>query len=115
MGDKNDLFQLVVVFYTNAEKDCNIVKKIIETVHIHTLAVELAAELLENGILSPSVLLKKLENEKTALQNEDKTKIIKDGQSSEATYYNHIHTLFSLYHLSERQQDIMRNLCFFTA
>ena len=37
---------------------------------------------------------------------------MKDGQSSKATYYNHIHTLFSLYSLSQKQQDIMCNMCF---
>ena len=47
-----------------------------------------------------------------SFHNEDKIKIIKDGQSSKATYYNHIHTLFSLYTLSLKQQDIMCNLCF---
>ena len=37
---------------------------------------------------------------------------MKDGQSKKATYYNHIHTLFSLYSLSRKQQDIMCNMCF---
>ena len=36
----------------------------------------------------------------------------RQGQSSKATYYSHIHTLFSLYALSRKQQDIMCNLCF---
>ena len=36
----------------------------------------------------------------------------KNGQSSNATYYNHIHTLFSLYSLSRKQRDIMCNMCF---
>lgn len=31
---------------------------------------------------------------------------------SKATYYNHILTLFSLYSISQEQQDIMRDLCF---
>lgn len=34
----------------------------------------------------------------------------KDGKSRKATYYDHIHTLFSLYQLSEAETDIMRNL-----
>ena len=84
----------------------------IETVHSHTLAVELAAKLLENGISTPDQLLTRLQVEKASFHNEDKIKIIKDGQSSKATYYNHIPTLFSLYTLSLKQQDIMCNLCF---
>ena len=34
----------------------------------------------------------------------------KDGKSRKATYYDHIHTLFSLYQLSEAETDILRNL-----
>ena len=38
------------------------VEKIIETVHYHTFAVELAAKLLENGISTPGQLLAKKDN-----------------------------------------------------
>ncbi|MFQ7354928.1 MAG: hypothetical protein ACLROG_09350 [Coprococcus phoceensis] len=78
----------------------------------HTFAVELAAKLLENGISTPDQLLTRLQVEKASFHNEDKIKIIKDGQSSKATYYSHIHTLFSLYTLSLKQQDILCNMCF---
>ena len=114
--DINILFQLTSAFYSEADKYRSTVEKIIETVHYHTfaveLAVELAAKLLENGISTPGQLLAKLQEERASLDNEDKIKIIKDGQSSKATYYSHIHTLFSLYALSRKQQDIMCNLCF---
>lgn len=93
--DISSLFQLTSVFYSEAEDHRPVVEKIIKTVHSHTLAIELAAKLLENGILTPNQLLTKLQEEKASLHNEDKIKIIKDGQSSKATYYNHIHTLFS--------------------
>lgn len=110
--DISSLFQLTSVFYSEAEEHRSVVEKIIKTVHSHTLAIELAAKLLENGILTPNQLLTKLQEEKASLHNEDKIKIIKDGQSSKATYYNHIHTLFSLYSLSQTQQGIMCNMCF---
>lgn len=87
-------------------------EEIIETVHRHTFAVELAAKLLENGILPPERLLEKLREEKASFENKDKISAIKDGQNSKATYYNHIHTLFSLYSISMEQQEIMQNLCF---
>ena len=112
MNDISTLFQLTSVFYSEAEEHRAIVEKIIETVHYHTFAVELAAKLLENGILTPNQLFIKLQEEKASLHNEDKIKAMKDGQSSKATYYNHIHTLFSLYSLSRKQQDIMCNMCF---
>lgn len=110
--DINTLFQLTSAFYSDAARHRSTVEKIIETVHYHTFAVELAAKLLENGISTPGQLLAKLQEERASLDNEDKIKIIKDGQSSKATYYSHIHTLFSLYALSRKQQDIMCNLCF---
>ena len=110
--ESSSLFQLVCSFYSEAEENRAIVEKIIETVHYHTFAVELAAKLLENGILAPHQLLIKLQEEKASLHNEDKIKVMKDGQSSNATYYNHIHTLFSLYSLSRKQRDIMCNMCF---
>jgi len=112
INDINTLFQLTSIFYSDADKHRSTVEKIIETVHYHTFAVELAAKLLENGISTPNQLLAKLQEERASLDNEDKIRISKDGQSSKATYYSHIHTLFSLYALSQKQQDIMCNLCF---
>ena len=47
---------------------------------------------------------------KAALDATDTIGISKDGKSRKATYYDHIHTLFSLYQLSEVETDIMRNL-----
>ena len=110
--DPASLFQLAAAFYSEAEVHQTLVEEIIEIVHRHTFAVELAAKLLENGILPPEHLLEKLREEKASLENEDKIIAIKDGQNSKATYYNHIHTLFSLYSISVEQQEIMRNLCF---
>ena len=108
--DINILFQLTSAFYSEADKSRSTVEKIIETVHYHTFAVELAAKLLENGISTPGQLLAKLQEERASLDNEDKIKIIKDGQSSKATYYSHIHTLFSLYALSRKQQEPERGI-----
>ena len=47
--DMNALFQLASVFYSEADTYRATVEKIIETVHSHTFAVELAAKLLENA------------------------------------------------------------------
>ena len=110
--DPASLFQLAAAFYSEAEEYQTLVEEIIEIVHRHTFAVELAAKLLENGILPPEHLLEKLREEKASLENEDKISAIKDGHNSKATYYKHIHTLFSLYSISVEQQEIMRNLCF---
>lgn len=108
--DTEALVKLMVCFYSEAEKNRSVLEQIIQTVHSHTLAVEMSARLLESGIMEPLLLLKKLKEEKAALDATDTIGISKDGKSRKATYYDHIHTLFSLYQLSETETDIMRNL-----
>lgn len=67
--------------------------------------------LLQSGILEPENLLGKIREEKTGLSATDKIVITKDGSNRRATYYDHIHTLFSLYCLDEKQTELMRCLC----
>ena len=104
------LLGLMGKLYSEAENHSAILSDIIHTVHNHTFAVELSARLLEIGILNPNQLLEKLQTEKAAMNDEDVIGVKKDGKSSKATYYNHIHTLFSLYELSELETNVMRNL-----
>ena len=110
IADTEALVKLMGCFYSEAEKNRPVLEQIIQTVHSHTLAVEMSARLLESGIMEPLLLLKKLKEEKAALGATDTIGISKDGKSRKATYYDHIHTLFSLYQLSEAETDIMRNL-----
>lgn len=110
IADTEALVKLMGCFYSEAESNRTVLEQIIQTVHSHTLAVEMSARLLESGIMEPLLLLKKLKEEKVALDATDTIGISKDGKSRKATYYDHIHTLFSLYQLSEEETDIMRNL-----
>ena len=110
ISDRNILFELAGHYYTDACDYKTVMEQIIETVHFHTLAVELSARLLQTGILEPEELLKKLEEEKAGMSATDKIGITKDGENRRATYYDHIHTLFSLYILDEMQTEIMRCL-----
>lgn len=112
ISDQNALLSLMGYFYSDTGKNQNILEQIIQTVHSHTLAVELSARLLETGILEPQELLARLQIEKSALGATDTIDIVKDGQSRKATYYDHIHTLFSLYCLSEEELNIVRGLIF---
>ena len=96
IAGKQALLSIAGCFFSDAEKYQSVLEQIIDTVHSHTLAVELAARLLETGILEPMDLLEKLKEEKTSLDADDKIGITKDGQSRKATYYDHIHTLFFL-------------------
>lgn len=109
--DSGTLLKLMVQFY-DAGRKTDILEEMISLLHGHTYAVELAARLLANGMLKPKALLKKLQEEKTAMDAEDKIGSIKDGRNKKATYYDHIHTLFSLYRLSGGEQEIMRCLVF---
>lgn len=106
----DELLGLIGSLYSEANNHSDILREIIHTVHNHTFAVELAARLLEVGILNPKKLLKKLKKEKAAMDSKDKISAKKDGKSKKATYYTHIHTLFSLYKLSKAETEVMRNL-----
>jgi len=110
ISDKMTLLGLMGRYYSAAKEQEPVLSEIIDTVHSHTLAVELAARLLEHGLLQPHELLRKLQEEKVALDDADKISITKDGKPAKETYYGHIHTLFSLYLLTGEYQGIMRNM-----
>ena len=102
------LLELVGKFFPEAERKQDEIKEIIALLHGHTFAVELAARLLSNGLLKPKALLTKLQKEKAALDTDDKIGTTKDGRNRKATYYEHIHSLFSFYKLAGSEQEIMR-------
>ena len=105
-----NLVALSEYFYKDQSECTETVEQIIEEVHRHTLSVELAARLLTSGILEPNKLLTELQNTKSILHTDDKINIIKDGTSSKATYYEHIHKLLSLIGLSDEAIKIMRSM-----
>lgn len=104
------LLELIGRFFPSVVKKQDECMEIISLLHRHTFAVELGARLLANGLLNPKALLAKLQKEKTALNTEDTVGTIKDGKNRKATYYEHIHSLFSLYKLSDKKQDILRSM-----
>lgn len=104
------LIALSEYFYDDVQNKADIVEKIINELHYHTLSVELAARLLTSGIMEPNKLLTELQNTKSILRTDDKINIIKDGTSSKATYYEHIHKLLSLIGLSDEAIKIMRSM-----
>ena len=108
--DTESLFQMVNCLYANAEQNRTVISDIIGIVYRHTFAVELAARLLEKGILCPSVLRRKLRLEKAAMNAVDLIRTRKDGRTSKATYHDHIRTLFALFRLSRRKRELLRNM-----
>lgn len=102
------LYDLFSRYYKDADNHRETVTAIMETVHYHTLSVELAARLAQSGILTPEQILSRLREEKASFSGADEIQISKDGQNVKATYYQHIYTLFSLFRLDQRQGYAMQ-------
>ena len=111
--DVDKLYQLVSKFYSYANENKSVINALIETVHHHTLSVEMIAKLLEKGLHTPKEILEHLRQNSADPESTDKIKISKDGINANETYYSHIRSLFSLYLLDESYQNIMRNMIFF--
>ena len=107
--DKRSLMALIEYFYDEYD-DEHTIRQIIGEIYSHTLSVELVARLLASGILEPDELLKELKNTRSVLHTDDRINIVKDGKSSKATYYEHIHKLVSLFALSDQAVYVMRNM-----
>lgn len=111
--NSEDLYQLVSKYYSYVEENKAVINALIETVHHHTLSVEMTAKLLEKGLHTPEEILEHLRQNSADPDSTDKIKISKDGINAKKTYYNHIRSLFSLYLLDESYQNIMRNMIIF--
>ena len=111
--DVDKLYQLVSKFYSYANENKSVINALIETVHHHTLSVEMTAKLLEKGLHTPKEILEHLRQNSADPDSTDKIKISKDGINANETYYSHIRSLFSLYLLDESYQNIMRNMIIF--
>ena len=111
--NSDELYQLVSKYYSYADENKAVINKLIETVHHHTLSVEMIAKLLEKGLHTPKEILEHLKENSADPESADKIKISKDGLNAKKTYYSHIRSLFSLYLLDESYQNIMRNLIIF--
>lgn len=110
IGNTDELYQLVGKYFSYADENKAVINELIETVHHHTLSVEMIAKLLEKGLHSPEEILEHLRQNSADPESADKIKISKDGISTKETYYNHIRSLFSLYLLDDDYQSIMRNM-----
>ena len=110
--DINGLLEMFCKLYSDTDEHRDTVINIIEAVNRHTLSVELAARLLEKGLLSPDEVLQKLTDCSVNPETSDRINMKKDGKSVKATFYEHIRTLFSLFKLSEEYQFILRCLTF---
>ena len=111
LSEENALF-LFSAFFTRAEMERETVTEIIRTIHSHTLAIELAARLLQRSFIKPSELLEKLKSGFGNPDTADKIRFTKDGTAFSDTYHNHIRTLFALGNLCDEDKYVMRCLSF---
>lgn len=111
LSEENALF-LFSAFFTRAEMERETVTEIIRTIHSHTLAIELAARLLQRSFIKPSELLEKLKSGFGTPDTSDKIRFTKDGTAFSDTYHNHIRTLFALGNLCDEDKYVMRCLSF---
>ena len=88
---------------TDIDKD--ILDRIFEALHNHTLACELILRLLKKSAFTADELLDKILNEHVGLDISDKIR-----KDISATYYEHIHQLFRLFALTDEQKNVMRLL-----
>ncbi len=110
--DDEQILSIINSFYAVNSENYSVLLSIIKTVYRHTLSVEIAARLLKSSNITPSELLSKLIENNIKLDSEEKIQIKKDNKTSKKTYYNHLHTLFRLFDLTEKQKYIMMNFCF---
>lgn len=103
LSEENALF-LFSAFFSRAEMERETVAEIIRTIHSHTLAIELAARLLQRSFIKPSELLEKLKSGFGNPDTADKIRFTKDGTAFSDTYHNHIRTLFALGNLCDEDK-----------
>ncbi len=110
--DNEQILSIINSFYAVNTENRSVLLSIIETVYRHTLSVEIAARLLKSSNITPSELLFKLIENNIKLDSDEKIQIKKDNKTSKKTYYNHLHTLFRLFELTDKQKYIVMNFCF---
>ena len=106
--DLDDQKALMQNLYKDAADHAHAISNIIFNVQNHTFAIELAARMLQKGIMTPEELSERLFIAPVDMSSSDKIKVSKDGETEKATYAEHIRTLFGLYKLSPEYYDILK-------
>lgn len=108
IADAETLLQLAEHFFPDTPKYRDTVAEIIEIVHHHTYAVELAARLLQTGLFMPDAVLDKLKQNAINPTLTDEISTEKDNLYQRHDYYSHIHLLFGLFALTDTMQYVLR-------
>ena len=106
--DTEIMLGLAENFFPDTPKYRDTVAEIIEIVHHHTYAVELAARLLQTGLFMPDAVLDKLKQNAINPTLTDEISTEKDNLYQRHDYYSHIHLLFGLFALTDTMQYVLR-------
>ncbi|MBQ3970258.1 MAG: ATP-binding protein, partial [Clostridia bacterium] len=93
ISDIDTLTNLFLKFCPDITDKKNTIHAIMETVHRHTYAVEIAARVLNRGLISPTELLAKLKRCTVNPHISERVKVVKDDCVFSETYYSHISLL----------------------
>lgn len=108
--DDETLFQLMAHYYPDAEKNKDIMLRIMKEVQWNTLLVELIARFLGQEKSNLETVLFQLRSMGAKISAKEKVRMNKDGKVRCETIYAHIQTMLELSELSAVQQNIMRNM-----
>ena len=109
--EPNILLDLMQLICKRRNHNPTTLSKIVECVHRHTLAVDLAARVLNAGFTSPDALVSILSMRAKGACTEAVPNY-KDNGYKEDTYFGHIITLFGLFQMNSKKQAHLRNLAF---
>lgn len=110
ISSDKDRFHLMETHFTDANTHKTAISRIMAALDNHTMAIVLAAKLLQSCLLTPAQLLTKiyahnlLENLKDAILHR------KDNVQKKRSYSNHIKLLFRLSELSEAEKQVLCGL-----
>ena len=107
---EDDRMRLFCYHYSDGEQNSADVMDIMEALDNHTMAIELAARLLQNGRLTPSGLLHRIHWHNLLQDVHERIPLRKDKTLRKERYAEHIKLLFRLSALNADAQQILRGM-----
>ena len=110
ISSEDDRMRLFCYYYSEAAQNSADVMDIMAALDNHTMAIELAARLLQNGRLTPSGLLHRVHWHNLLQDVHERILLRKDKTLRKERYAEHIKLLFRLSALSADAQQILRGM-----
>ena len=110
LDKEKELNSLFLAHSPSSRKDDENITKIIDTLKCHTLTVCLAAKTMQASGISSEELLNEL-MQSGIRNNTNEVELFKDDEFDYSSMIGHLQKLMSLSKLTDKQIDILRNLC----